>query len=264
MTVTFRSGGCCGRSIWSWCSVCRYFNDCPPCKQVRRHHLRVQPRYLQWRRRPIEDVQEESPAFCRGSNRFHVLHWSVSRPVYGFAVNREPIADGPETLLKFRLDQAIRLRSDIQQEVAAKACDFHKAPNEKLRALMQTVEPDQSDRAVFRQQLDQLEPHILEVYGPLGACGLPVPIFFCQLRGVTKSCVVHIGRRVVKPRWNTSSLASVRQLSDNVLPIGSIRDLVVCVGRVEHAKTIVVFGREHHVFLSCGSSQINESIRVEL
>src|SRR6266705_5601761 len=26
----------------------------------------------------------------------------------------------------------------------------------------QTVEPDQSDRAVFRQQLGQLEPHILE------------------------------------------------------------------------------------------------------
>ena len=74
---------------------------------------------------------------------------------------------------------------------------------------------------------------------------------------------MHIGRRVVKPKWHASSLASVRQLSDNVLPIGSIGDLVVCEGRVEHTKTIVVFSREHHVFLSCGLSQINESIRVE-
>src|SRR6266513_5392521 len=149
MTVTFRSGGCCGRSIWSWCSVCRYFNDCPPCKQVRRHHLRVQPRYLQWRRRPIEDVEEESPAFCRGSNRFHVLHWSVGRPVYGFAVNREPIADGAETLLKFRLNQAIGLRSDVQQEVPAPACDFHGAPNEKLRRLIFTIVRVRCPRLVY-------------------------------------------------------------------------------------------------------------------
>jgi ABC-type lipoprotein release transport system permease subunit len=48
---------------------------------------------------------------------------------------------------------------------------------------------------------------------------------------------VHIGRRVVKPKWHTSYFRSVRQLSvsDSVLPVGSIGDLVVCVGRVEPA-----------------------------
>ena len=70
---------------------------------MRRHHLRVEPRYLQWRRRPIEDVEEKSAALCRASNGFHVLHGSVGGPVYGFSVNREPIAHSAETLLKFRL-----------------------------------------------------------------------------------------------------------------------------------------------------------------
>src|SRR5216683_4694929 len=76
--------------------------------------------------------------------------------------------------------------------------------------------------------------------------------------------MVHIGRGVVKPEWHTFFFASVRPLPNNVLANRSIRNLVVRVGRVEHAKAIVVFRREHQVFLSCGPSQINESIRIEL
>src|SRR5258708_37375429 len=34
MTVTFGSGGCCGRSIWSRRSVCRNFKDCPPASKL--------------------------------------------------------------------------------------------------------------------------------------------------------------------------------------------------------------------------------------
>jgi hypothetical protein len=115
------------------------FQGLPSCKQARRHNLHVQPGYLQRGRRPVKDVEEEFPVFCGGSNRFHVLHWSVRRPVYGFAVNREPIADSPETLLKFRLDQTVGLRSDVQQEVAATAGDFDEAPNEKLRRFIFTI-----------------------------------------------------------------------------------------------------------------------------
>ena len=84
-------------------------------------------------------MKKESPAFCRGSNRFHVLHWSVCGSIYGFAVHGEPIADGAETLLKFRLDEAIGLRSNVQQKVAAQARDFHQAPNEKFRRLVFTI-----------------------------------------------------------------------------------------------------------------------------
>src|ERR1700687_6448658 len=43
------------------------FQWLPSCEQMHRHHLRVQARYLQ-RRQPIEDVEENLPGFCRGSN----------------------------------------------------------------------------------------------------------------------------------------------------------------------------------------------------
>src|ERR1700736_2457636 len=84
-------------------------------------------------------MKEEFPSLCRGSNGLHVLNWSVSRPVYGFPVDREPIADGAKTLLKFRLDQPVRLRTNVQQEVTATARDFHKAPNEKLCRLIFSI-----------------------------------------------------------------------------------------------------------------------------
>jgi len=97
MTVTLGSGGCCGRSIWNRRSSVE-ISMIALLQAIARHHLRVQPRYLQWRRRPIEDVEEESPRFCRGSNRFNFALVLTSSRIW-IRRHREPVADGAKTLL---------------------------------------------------------------------------------------------------------------------------------------------------------------------
>src|SRR6202165_5501583 len=61
------------------------------------------------------------------------LHRTVSGPVDGISVETDPVADNTETLLEFRLNEAIGLWTHIEQKVAAAACYFHQGPNEKLR-----------------------------------------------------------------------------------------------------------------------------------
>src|SRR5580704_7540465 len=72
-----------------------------------------------------------------------------------------------ETLLEFRLNNAIRLWAHIEQKVSAAACDFHQGANEKLRrlevAVMRDICPLVIDGHARVPQLKILRP---------GNCGL--------------------------------------------------------------------------------------------
>ena len=75
---------------------------------------------------------------------------------------------------------------------------------------------------------------------------------------------MHIRRRVVEPKPHVSLIAGLRQLLHDVLAIRSVRNLVVRIGGIEHAKAVMMFRRKHHVFLACGARQINKRIGIEL
>src|ERR1700724_4171868 len=97
----------------------------------------------------------------------HALHGTVSGPVDGISVDTHPFADNTETLLEFRLNEAIGLWTHIEQKVATPACYFYQGPNKKLRRfevpIMYVVGPRVIDgHARFPQ---------LKVLG-LGNCGL--------------------------------------------------------------------------------------------
>src|SRR5712672_532507 len=76
--------------------------------------------------------------------------------------------------------------------------------------------------------------------------------------------MVHIGRRIVETEGHASLFACVRQLLDNILAVGSIRDLVIREGRIEHAEAIVMLGGKDHVLLAGSTGQIDESVSIEL
>src|SRR5882762_2201100 len=63
----------------------------------------------------------------------HALHGTVSGPVDGISVDTHPVADSTETLLEFRLNEAIGLWTHIEQKVTAAACYFHQGANKRLR-----------------------------------------------------------------------------------------------------------------------------------
>src|SRR5258705_13673927 len=76
--------------------------------------------------------------------------------------------------------------------------------------------------------------------------------------------MVHIGRRIVEAEGHASLFACVRQLLDDILAVGSIRDLVIREGRIEHAEAIVMFGGKDHVLLASSTGQIDEGVWIEL
>ena len=76
--------------------------------------------------------------------------------------------------------------------------------------------------------------------------------------------MVHIGRRIVETEGHASLFACVRQLLDDILAVGSVSDLVVREGRIEHAETVVMFGGKYHVLLTGSTGQIDEGVRIEL
>src|SRR5712672_4636286 len=76
--------------------------------------------------------------------------------------------------------------------------------------------------------------------------------------------MMHIGRRIVETEGHASLFACARQLLDDILAVGSIRDLVICEGRIEHAEAIVMFGGKDHVLLAGSTGQIDEGVRIEL
>jgi len=76
--------------------------------------------------------------------------------------------------------------------------------------------------------------------------------------------MVHVRRRVVETQGHAPVFAGVRQLLGDVLAVGSIGDLVVREGGIEHAEAVVMFGGKYHVLLAGCAGQIDESVRVEL
>src|SRR5205807_6177545 len=76
--------------------------------------------------------------------------------------------------------------------------------------------------------------------------------------------MVHVWRRVVETQGHASLFACLRQLLDDVLAIGSVGDLVVREGRIEHTEAVVMFGGKHHVLLAGSAGQIDEGVGVEL
>src|SRR5438132_14334795 len=75
---------------------------------------------------------------------------------------------------------------------------------------------------------------------------------------------MHVRWRVVEAQRHAAFYAGACQLLDDVLAIGSIGDLVVREGRIEHAEAIVMLGGEHHVLLAGSAGQIDEGIGVKL
>src|SRR5260370_40670153 len=70
--------------------------------------------------------------FSSGPQGGHALHRTVSGPVNGISVDSHPVADKTETLLVFRLNDAIGVGTHIEQKDAAQACYFNQGPNHKL------------------------------------------------------------------------------------------------------------------------------------
>src|ERR1700694_1841022 len=71
-------------------------------------------------------------AFLGSSQVFEPLNRTIFGSIDRFAVDREPIANRPQSLLKFRLNDAVGLRANIEQEVAAAARDLNQAANEEV------------------------------------------------------------------------------------------------------------------------------------
>ncbi len=76
--------------------------------------------------------------------------------------------------------------------------------------------------------------------------------------------MVHVRRRIVETEGHASLFACVRQLLDDVLAVGSVGDLIVREGRIEHTEAIVMFGGKDHVLLAGSAGQIDEGVRIEL
>ena len=104
MTVTFESGGCCGRSIWSRRSVCRNFNDCPPASKCADITFVSSPDISSGDDGQSKMWRKSLSRFAVVRRDFMFCNGPCVIPYMDSAVNREPIADGAETLLKFRLD----------------------------------------------------------------------------------------------------------------------------------------------------------------
>src|SRR5258708_35541981 len=71
--------------------------------------------------------------FSSGPQGGCALHRTVSGSVDGIYVDSARVADNTETVLEFRLHEAIGLWTHIEQKVAAAACYFHQGPYKKLR-----------------------------------------------------------------------------------------------------------------------------------
>ena len=123
------------------------------------------------------------------------------------------------------------------------------------------IKPNQYHRPIPRQQLGQPQLHVVQIDGPLGTLGLSVPVFLRELRCIAKTRVMHVGWRVIEAKGHRPFLTSRDQLCHDVRTVRSIRNLVVCVRGIEHAKAVVVFGSKYHVSLAGRASQVNESIR---
>src|SRR5487761_2053666 len=81
---------------------------------------------------PVKNVNVDRAFLLCGAHVLQALEWSVGSSVDGFAVDCEPIADSAKSLLKLRLDDAVGLRTHVEKEVAAAACYFNQATNQKF------------------------------------------------------------------------------------------------------------------------------------
>ncbi len=75
---------------------------------------------------------------------------------------------------------------------------------------------------------------------------------------------MHVGRRIVGAERHAIVIAGFCELGDDVFAVGSVGDLVVRIGGIEHTKAVVVLGCKHHVLLPCGSRQIDKRLRIKL
>ncbi len=127
----------------------------------------------------------------------------------------------------------------------------------------ETVEPEDGHVPVSREQLGDLELHVVEVQRPFRPRGLAAPVLARRLRRIAEAGMVHVRRRVVKAERHRLGLGRRRQFRHDVLLVRRVGDLIVRVGRVEHREAVVVFGSEHHVALPGGLGQPHPGARVE-
>src|ERR1700736_6791732 len=75
--------------------------------------------------------------------------------------------------------------------------------------------------------------------------------------------MIQIGWRIVKPERHIGVFRCCCQLRHDVFPIRSVCDLVFGEDGVEHAETVMMLCREHHVLLACAASEVDEGLRIE-
>src|SRR6267142_6899015 len=82
-------------------------------QQIRRKHFGLQAIDLEGSGWPFENVDENLVFLRRYSNRRNALNWSIRSSVDRIPIDCEPVADCPETILKLRLNDPVRLRTHV-------------------------------------------------------------------------------------------------------------------------------------------------------
>src|SRR5258708_1605232 len=76
--------------------------------------------------------------------------------------------------------------------------------------------------------------------------------------------MVHVWWRIIEAERHAIVTAGFCELRDYVFAVRSIGDLVVRIGGIEHAKTVVMLGCKYHVLLPCQSREIDKRLRIKL
>ncbi len=103
------------------------------------------------------------------------------------------------------------------------------------------------DRAVAREQLAHLRPHVFEVPRLVGLVARPGAEHLVVAAQVRVVGVMPVRQRVVEPEENAAPAAGLGQHGEHVPPVRRVRHLVVGLRGVPHAEAVVVLGGEAEV-----------------